>query len=564
MAKKSSKAKLLVIGLDGATFDIINPMIAEGKLPNISRLMSEGSYGVLQSSIPPLSPTAWSSFMTGTNPAKHGILDFFGRQPDSYLAKFYNASSRQEKAFWTIASEHKCKVGIINVPSTYPPEKVNGFMISGMDTPGRADDYIYPPELKNELKQDVGGYKLEEIDLRGGGDDSDTWAQELYKVMENRFAVAKHLMQKKDWDLFVLVFEATDRAQHRCWENEGDQSLSNTKNKHGNRKLVCEAYEKVDQKLGALLEGLDDDVYVVVLSDHGFGPVDWAVRLNLWLAQQEYLSFNRRSQWLGESFKKAKAVIEKMVWRYLRQNIKKLPKMKKSFSSNKPDNLNVLPGINWTKTRAYCIGGMGNIFINLKGREPAGTIQAGVEYESVVDELMGKLQKMIDPLTGRKVFYKVYKRSEAYCGKLMEKAPDILLEWAKGYSFIGERERIILGIKDYSEQDVFIPHLWAGNHLPNGIIIFRGKDIKKGAELKNANITDIAPTILYLMGLPIANNMDGHVLTSAIKDEFISANPMEYQETTIKQESVDSKSLEYTEEEAEQIKRRLQGLGYIE
>lgn len=560
MVNKTSKIKVFVIGIDGATFDIINPLINEGKLPNISRLMREGSYGTLQSSIPPLSPTAWSSFMTGTNPAKHGILDFLGRQPDSYLANFYNASNRQEKAIWALAGMHDRKVGIMNVPSTYPPDKVNGFMISGMDTPGSANDYIYPASLEKELKQEVGGFKLEGIKLSDFGDYSESWSKELLDCLENRFVVAKYLLQKKDWDLFMVVFEATDRVQHSYWEDKEYKNFLATDRKKGDHKLVCEVYEIVDKKLGVLLEDLDEDVRVVVLSDHGFGPVNKAVRLNLWLAQQGYLSFGHSSQGLRQRLMSAKAKIKESAWFKESRILKNIIRIKKSIKATQSVGLNLLQDVDWTNTRAYCIGGTGNIFINLNGREPAGLVQPGAEYESIVGELREKLNEFTDPLTGTKLFSHVHKRSEIYKGKSIVKAPDLLLEWSHGYAFIGERE---LGNNNYGEKDMFVPHVWAGDHLPNGIVILHGKDIRKGVELKDANIMDVAPTILYLMGLPIPNSMDGKVLIESLSDQFVQACPVEHQEVTDDQTSEDNKSQGYSEDEAKEINKRLQDLGYI-
>lgn len=562
MSSTKRNRKTLIIGLDGATFDIINPLIASGKLPNISRLINEGSYGVLQSSLPPLSPTAWSSFMTGTNPAKHGILDFFSRQPDSYMAKFNNATSRREKTFWAIAGEHNRKVGIINVPATYPPDKVNGFMISGMDTPGTAQNYIYPPELEEELKREVGGYKLEEINLRTTGDNSESWLKKLYDTLENRFVVTKYLMQKHDWDLFVVVFESTDRIQHSCWEDEKPPKPPAGSKKKGNRQLVNEVYEKVDHKLGALLDSLDEEVLVVVLSDHGFGPVNHAVRLNFWLARQGDLHFKLAPHGIKYSLDRAKVRVKELFRHRIYRNFKKITDP--NAEVHKINKRDLLPNVDWGNTKAYCLGGTGNIFINLKGREPAGIVEPGEEYESVVDELIEKLKGFTDPLTGNNVFSHVYKRNEVYKGKLIEEAPDILLDWAYGYSFIGERERFILKIKNYDEQDVFIPHQWAGNHLPNGIIIFHGKDINKGVELKDANIVDVAPTVLYLMGLPISSNMDGQVLTSAIKDDFLKSYSVKLQETAADQTVMETEPQGYSEEEAELIKKKLQDLGYME
>ena len=542
----SGKNKALIIGIDGATFDVINPLASAGRLPNLSGLMRKGSYGDLRSTIPCLSPTAWTSLMTGTHPAKHGILDFFGRNRNDYGAIFFNASYRKMDTIWSMAGRMGRKVIVINVPMTYPPEKVNGVMIAGMDTPYGCSNFMHPETLKNELDKAIGGYKLEKGGIRNVMGNTDS--RKIFDILENRFAVTKYLMKSRDWDLFMVVFEATDRVQHNFWDNV------KTGRESADENLVAKVYEDIDKKIGEIVKSLDDNVTVVVMSDHGFGPIEKAVRLNLWLAERGYLAFDG-------NFKPGNSL-----WSHVKESI--LNKVKRLV----PNALNpkrsshsyqILPGIDWGKTRAYAFGGMGNIFINLKGRERMGVVEPGKEYESLREELMRELTALKDPENSRKIISKAYRREEAYGQGFSEDAPDILLEWSYGYSFIGEKERHVLRIDSKKDRGFFSLHRWRGNHLPNGIFILNGPNIRAGNEVNDAHITDIAPTILYQMGMPIPGYMDGKVLAEAIDEGFLKSNKILYTED--KDSGVNgSEVVKYTNDEEDAIKSKLKDLGYIE
>src|SRR5258708_11462961 len=163
---------VFVIGLDGATFDLIHPFIAQGFLPNLQSLISKGSYGELSSTIPPVTASAWTSFMTGKNPGKHGLFDFMQRRKNSYDLAPVSAFDRDGKAVWEIASELGKKCIVIGVPVTYPPTPLNGLMVTGMLTPRGAADYTYPPELKNEIAGAIGEYIVysDEVYSKGRGE----------------------------------------------------------------------------------------------------------------------------------------------------------------------------------------------------------------------------------------------------------------------------------------------------------------------------------------------------------------------------------------------------------
>ena len=555
--ERDLEEKVFVIGLDGATFDIINPMVREGLLPVFSGLMEGGAFGRLDSSIPYLSPPAWTSFMTGKNPGKHGILDFFGKCPDNYNARFFNALARGAKPIWTLLSESGKKVCVINVPMTYPPDKVNGVMISGMDTPGRDSNFFYPPSIIHELDKNVGGYILEKGSRKDITKKSDKYLSDLKRTLENRFEVTKYLMEKHPWNLFVIVFEATDRAQHYFWKyidpKHPEFSHSNNRYKH----VIHDIYRQMDNKIGELIGKLHDDITVIILSDHGFGPLYKSVRLNRWLSSRGYLSYS------GDiPVKSNRRGIVKWGKKLLPSDVKRFLGKMTGFQKDGRQNFNMFSNVNWHKTKAFTMGAFGNICINLRGREPYGIVEPGSEFNALRNQIMEELKGLQDPENGCNMIENVYKREEVYTGAFSDTAPDILISWSRGYSFIGDTEQTILGIKS-DRDNLFTTHIWSGNHRPQGVLFVKGRDIKRGYEIKQASIMDVAPTALYLLGERIPKDMDGRVLRDAISESRLSLRQVEYSESEDVSATGCSQDT-YSKEESESIREKLKGLGYME
>ena len=262
--------KIIVIGLDGATFDVIIPMIQRGKLPNIAEVMKDGTSGELISTIPSDTPPAWSSFMTGKYPDKHGVFYFNHHSPNPLELKFrpVNSTSIKTDTLWDNLSRNSKRMILINVPLTYPTPKINGIVISGLMTPPNRDDYIYPPEMRDEINKIAGGYRLDPNPLENPatlGITPEQWISELFDIEEKRGKVAKYLLNNASWDFFMVVFSLTDRISHRCWEqyNCMDKSID----------PVSKAYKTVDRLIGELLSGVDKKTSLIILSDHGFGAV---------------------------------------------------------------------------------------------------------------------------------------------------------------------------------------------------------------------------------------------------------------------------------------------------
>ncbi|HLG28630.1 MAG TPA: alkaline phosphatase family protein, partial [Candidatus Brocadiales bacterium] len=295
---KTNHNKVVIIGLDGASFDLIMPWIKEGKLPVLSKLIQEGAWGNLKSTIPIHTAPAWTSFMTGKNPGKHGLFHFMYHTGNNYDIKFANALRRRGKSLWKILSEHGKKVVVFNVPITYPPEEVNGFMISGLTAPEVSEKIFYPQELFKEIVSKVGMYTIrpfprDHIRLNR----FDRIFEEMVSVVDQHSKIANYLLQSKTWDCFCTVFGTTDHVQHFFWHHmDPNHPFHNPSQNALYGECIFKIYKKIDEIIGDMIEHLDDNTTVLLLSDHGAGANgNKALYLNNWLAQEGLLTYKDNS-----------------------------------------------------------------------------------------------------------------------------------------------------------------------------------------------------------------------------------------------------------------------------
>lgn len=572
--------KVFVIGLDGATFDLIEPWVGEGKLPNIKRVMEEGSYGNLASTTPAHSAPSWSSFITGKNPGKHGIFDFTEHVPDSYRVRFVNASIREGTSIWATLSSHNKKVAVVNVPMTYPPEKVNGIMISGMDTPGLDSNFTYPPTLYAEIKRTVGDYALEsDLWFYISKGEIDLAIRKLQEIIDRRFEVTKYLMNKYPWDFAVSVFTETDRVQHAFWMYMDPQHpLFKTENykKYGN--AILEVYQKLDNVLGYLLETLDENTTLIIMSDHGAGLCsNKTIYLNNWLCKKGLLTYkdfqpgksSGTFQRLNRLFyTKLLSGIPRNFWKALPRETK--DRVMKLFPSvfNKMASQFFFSRIDMSLTKAYAEESKNFIWVNLKGRDPKGTINPGQEYEAVREFIINELTNERDVESNEHIVDKIFKREDIYCGQNLGKAPDLVVTFKKGGyvprpSYTVNPNVVITTIPKEKLEKLESNTRANAMHFPNGILLMKGRHIKKGHKIDGAHIMDLAPTILCLMRVPIPTDMDGKVLQSAFDEKYLTDNPITYSHLEPSSEPSE-KYQAYSEQEEEAIRKRLKDLGYLE
>lgn len=561
--------KIIVIGLDGATPQLIWPWIKEGKLPTLQRLITEGVHGELRSTIPPLSPTAWSSFATGKNPGKHGVYDHVRRRSGYYELEPMNALNRRGQTLWQLLSEYGYRVGVVNVPGTYPPASVNGYLVTGMYTPSKEVTYTHPASLSQELDLVTGGYAL--FSDSNSRDDYSKILADLHETRANRVQAISYLLDKHKTDFFMFVFDETDRAQHKFWKFvDKTHPLYQPSGIKRYKDAILELHQKIDEDLAYILETCDDKTVTIIMSDHGFGPLYKIIYLNNWLLELGYLKLKTALTTRAKHFFYRSGITPanllnlstKLKLRLAGKAISaaKKARSKKSKGLFRPLLLSA-SDVDWSATTAYAMGGnLAGVYLNVKGREPQGIVEPGREYETLRRELIKKLESMTDPDTGDCIFSDILCKEDAYSGACLEQAPDIV--------FLTNHDRYIAqGAQEFmftTNKTLGIPR-WpsdSGTHQRDGILIMHGHPFQSGKRLEGADIMDLAPTILSLMDVPIPTDMDGKVLETAFRPQYLKRNPVRYT-TPISEEEMLSDSVNYTAEEEAAIAKRLEDLGYL-
>ena len=548
------KNKLFVIGIDGATFDVMRPLLKNGKMPVIKGLMDEGVYGELDSVTNMISPSAWTSFMTGKNPGKHGIYEFFEREKNNYNIKFINSKERRSASIWRMLSDSGFQVGVVNLPMTYPAEKVNGFLIAGLESPGvEAKGFTYPEGLYDELVKNCGRYIMEPgVTSHVMAGNLDEAEEILYESIENRMLTTKYLMNKYNWDIFMSVFRETDPAQHCFWRFFDKNSPEYTESPYG--RGVPNVYCRIDNAIGKILEELPQDTSVMVVSDHGFGFRQHGNQcLNNWLEGVGLLRFEdkKRDGFLGLLYRQ----IEK---RFKRKTKERLARIF-PYLRNKVQSKMLFSKIDWGHTKAFADGIREGIYINLKGREPLGIV-GETEYEEIRNEIIRLLKETREPYTNELIVEDVFKREEVYHGDSLFKAPDLIIRWKPDKWIKGmllPSGRIITPYFPTEEHKTI-----SGDHRLKGIFIVKGDGIRKGIEIKNSRIIDITPTILYMMGQPVPSDMDGKVITEIFHN--IDAVKWKISQGAAEMDRETDSTMSYDKEEEESVRKRLRDLGYVE
>jgi len=557
--------RVLVIGLDGATFRLVRPWAEAGHLPNLARLMQEGAWGELRSTVQPSSEQAWASFATGVQNGKHGIFGFLQRVPGTYELEYVNGRHQRARTLWRILSDRDRPVIVVNVPMTYPPEPVNGVLIGGLMSPGEDSRFAYPDGLYQELKEAVGGYLIN-VDIERGKLDPASerlLLEQMDEMVRLRTEAVLHLAATRPWDLLAVVYGATDRVSHKFWKYmDPEHPLYTPEGAAQYGEVILNVYRRLDRAVGRLLAELaDEETTVFVVSDHGFGPLEAALYLNKWLAEQGCLGAEgegRRRGWLPGLLRRAVGLLDVPLLGDLKLwAFRLLPGLKGRLHSAM-----AYQGVDWSRTRAYAVGTMGNIYVNLRGREPAGIVEPGAEYEDLRQELIEGLRSLQDPETGQPVFEGVYRREELYHGPHLDLAPDVvgLLDPRYHVAAVDWRQRQEGVIAHAGGDEMLFVADISGQHDMMGVLLAGGKNVHPGA-VEGAGIVDMAPTILHALGEPVPADMDGRVLGGLFGEEYMGGRPVQFTG-----EGAGGSSLRedgYSEEEARAIEERLQGLGYL-
>jgi predicted AlkP superfamily phosphohydrolase/phosphomutase len=511
MKVKKAEAKIVVLGIDGATYSVLDRLLAWGILPNLALIFKKGGQGNLLSTLPPMTGTAWASFATGKNPAKHGCFNFFLPTKNLNETKICSSQDVVSKTFYEILEEHDKKCVLINMPVSWPPRLKKGITIgSWLAT---KEDFVFPAKLIKEIPE-LSSYQLFPDFFTERGGSIKEYIKELRKIEKQRFIVAKKLF-RKDWDFFFCLFSSIDWLQHKALK----ELLSPSLNKDS---FLLSLFKDIDDYLGWFIKNLPKDAFLILLSDHGFKVYPGRFYLNRWLENKGLLKVvedvGERNRPRDFSRKKLKvvyrrdlssAILRELALRtyqapFLYWLFGSLVRVAKrffpgGFEQALGDISDIGLGIDPQKTKVYSIlGSFGQAYINQKGRFQKGMINPS-EAEKIKKRLIRELGQLRDPVTGKKAAQAVYKKEEVYSGPLLSKAPDIILEagdfWIKP---------TLSAKRLFSHQEII-------SHDREGIFGCLGPGVKKG-KISQVELYDFAPTILNLFKIKTPRDMDGKTI----------------------------------------------------
>ena len=552
-------ARVIIIGMDGATQAILQPLIEQGKLPTLARIQREGLAGKLLSVTPPITPAAWSSFYTGKQPGKHGVYEFLYRQPDSYLKAPVNFTSIRAKKFWDYADERSLRTCLFNLPLLYPTPEVNGIAISGLLTPESVRDFGRPSGIVEEIEAQLGEpYVLGTSAVYKKGNVGKI-LDEFHRVLTYHMQAARYLLDKEPWDLFFGHLMVTDSMQHELWHLlDPTHSAHDPAEAKQHMPRIEEIYQRIDSEfLGPIVEALDGQTSLLIMSDHGFGGIEHIIYMNMWLLQNGYV------QWSRDFWTQAKARMHR--WGITPKNFFRLMRslgmgwLRDRVSLDARERwmnrgfMNIRRA-DWSQTQAYSMGNiLGMIYLNVKGREPIGCVEPGPEYDQLRERLIGQLREQACPHTGKPLFAQVQKGEDLYHGTYAKHAPDIVCtpaDWR--YQVFGYQDFVSNKFVDsYSEM--------TGHHRPDGILFGLGPGFRAGQWVEDARLIDLAPTILHLAGLPVPTDMDGRVIQEIFTEDAWRPPEAHLVDESVQEETA---TVELSEAEQQQVLDRLRALGY--
>ena len=551
-------SRVFLLGWDGATWDILRPLMAEGRLPVLQSLMKKGVSGTLQSVFPPLSPVAWTTVMTGKNSGKHGIFEFLEHHHNPLQGKVNSSRAIKSELVWETAGRHGKRTVAGGVPMSYPPRPINGFFVGDFLSPADSADFSSDPAAFEAMKKSLGGkYRAWATVTHDGGHEADALA-DLQSFLTEHLAAVEYMATHHEWDLFMYDLMATDRIQHELWHAwQPSHMKAKGRDLTKIRDGFIEFWESLDAGVGRILEKLGPETNVILMSDHGFGPIEWYVNFNVWLLDEGFIKLKnslyvRQKHWFFR-----RGVTPEWIYKIMTKL--GLADQRVSRFQGKQDNFwdrlatsGFLSGkhIDWSQTLAYAQGNFGQIFLNIKGRQPNGCVEPA-DAPALLERIKERLLEIKHPETGEPLVERVIERDELYSGPLSHMGPDltvVLKDW--NYRTIG--------LHEFTTHKTISPAFGpTGDHRMEGMIVGTGPAFEPGAEPQNASLLDIAPTVLHLLGVPVPEDMDGRVLTELLRPELCG----ELQ----KQEAVEAgvSAADYGEDDDAVIQQRLADLGYL-
>jgi predicted AlkP superfamily phosphohydrolase/phosphomutase len=528
---------VVIFGLDGATYTVLDHLVANGVMPYLSRFMADGARATLLSNVPPLTPPAWTTLVTGQTPGHHGITGFFQYEsPESSVIQIVSARHVRSESIWSIVNRFGRRAGSLNFVVHHPAQPVDGYIVPGW-IPWRWMKLMsYPRDLIERVARDLPGFDLKEIGMDFDQErrsvageaiaDFRAWIDLHIRRDCQWFALLRHQMCHDPCHLTGVVFDGVDKIQHSFWpyldprlepDHPSPEYLEI-------REACWNYFRHIDDFLRETMQIAGDDAAIFVVSDHGFTGTDEIVYINTWLEREGYLTWKRDTETAADDSQELE-----------------------------PDFYR-LSAFDMTRTRAFALTASSNgINIVVRGRKSEHGI-APEEYEGFRRKLCDELlTRCVDPGTGEALVSEVWTREEVFAGPHMELAPDLTLRLRDDGFFSVRRSQTILRKR---------PHTM-GTHAPEGVFLARGAGIRAGASLKDpVRLIDIVPTLLYELEAPIPQNLAGRILEEIFETERLAGNSPQRSEPALVMAAA-AGDAEPAGDDAV-ILDRLRALGYIE
>jgi predicted AlkP superfamily phosphohydrolase/phosphomutase len=543
------------MGLDALNLQFVQEACAGELLPHLRDALASGAYGPMESTTPPFSAPAWVTFATGRLPDRHGVYDFW-RTTYTPKRKLTPISSReiQGPTLRQLADAAGLRSNVVQVPMTYPPSPINGTMVTDpLMTPNEDVDYTFPAALKDELKSVVRDLQVKPY--KSFAQDLDSLA-DVARHEAHLGEIVRHLLAHHPSDLFLSVTQATDIVQHyfRQYLYPAESNGIDPSKQARYASALRQAFAPIDELASHYLAQIDEGAMVFFVSDHGFGAAAYELQANRVLADLGLLIYADSSgAGIQRTFTRlalhaAKTLDPLRLRRRLHRNVKRRSRSHVDEGLAQPRD--------WTRTRAFAgTASSEGIYVNLRGREPMGIVAPGAEYEAVRQTIIDGMLALRAPETGAPIVAAARRREEVYASP-PDYFPDVILSFDRN---------------PYLFRDSFSAKQWLrplsalggyGRHNPQGLFAAFGAPIRAGSVLTGARLVDVAPTLLYALGVPVPRDMDGRILTEAFTDEHLRAHPPEYVDRDASADGSGAVTA-YTPGEEEQITRQLRDLGYV-
>lgn len=565
------RPRLLILGLDGADPALLFGWAREGRLPHVARLMGVGAWGPLTSTFPPMTLPAWSTFLTGVNPGRHGIFDFVARRPGGYRVEFVNSTFRTSPTVFRLLSDAGRRVASLGVPTTYPPEPVNGVMVGGFDSPvatGIDPSFCHPRSFFREIREVIGAFRFADFQELEIGEGWHRAARErLLDTASRKERLGLHLAGRELWDCMMVLFGESDTAGHHFWwlmdpasprhDPELARELGDT---------VLDVYRRLDEAVGALW-ATGAFTHVLLASDHGFGGAgDRVLYLNRWLEREGFLAFRGGASPAGHgvgSRPSAGGLAKGVVLRALPHRLHEVAfRRAPAWLRSRVETSSRYGALDLPRTQVFSdeMNYAPSLWIHTRGRDPLGTVEPGAARERLVERLTRRLLAWRDPVDGGPVVERVHRREDLFHGPMGGRAADLYLELRLpgGYTYTclpsrgpGEPLRTIAS----GERRGGKGRGMNGSHRRDGIWLLAGPGVRPMPD-RRADIADMAPTALRLLGVSGLEGADGRVL-----EEVLGSAAPPPPRPAVPAPAIPAS---YGAEEERAMEARLRALGYFE